>query len=465
MLLQDALLNLGDLDIMGPVAAPSAPPSQGRALLEPTCPAAPQAACATTVTATGSTQSPVAAADSEASPSTAVATVDAQTPKYVAWPAAGSPQFSMLGTSPTISAAVASSEQLQHLAACGSAANLEGLSGSSNVLQELAAAAAGPFVPHAMDVAVPPSRSCSCTQLANSATAANPPGAGHIAPINPAVGNVKVWGDAHSASAAAAAAGAQAAAATASTVTGNGQQYTGQLSVQASLGMSMPGTAGCSSPAIDRHSDPGNAVSSSYAVGGGVCAPRATDGYAAYMQPLVQPEVVVIVTNERQKLPAMEQLLALLAAPLPAAAARRPSEMYREVSTFTSKGKQAISLQKVMCQLSVLGLQSSLAGLGLSRPLGSMSEGTVVAPTASQQLQQPHAAALLADLQLLLNYLARNIRCAVDAGRVVIALHVPDAADTALDKPGLVIAATAGSLQEATSVVRSLVDQLALVYD
>jgi hypothetical protein len=192
------------------------------------------------------------------------------------------------------------------------------------------------------------------------------------------------------------------------------------------------------------------------------------DGFASYMQPLVQPEVVVIVTNERHKLPAMEQLLALLAAPLPHAAARRPSELYREVSTFTSKGRQAISMQKVMCQLSVLGLKSSLAGLGLSRSVGDLNDGVVTAPGSApdaQLMQQPHAAALLTDLQLLLNYLARNIRCAVDAGRVVIALHVPDMVHGAQDKPGLVIAATAASLQEATSVVRSLVDQLALVYD
>lgn len=185
---------------------------------------------------------------------------------------------------------------------------------------------------------------------------------------------------------------------------------------------------------------------------------------ASLLQSLVQPEVVVVVTQERAKVPAIEQLLALLAAPLPAGTARKPAEAYREVSTFTSKGRQAVSAAKVMCRMGALGLRES--ALARCPRLFATATGGVSGPGSADggvALQQQ--AALMADLQLLLSHLARSIRCSVDVGRVVIVLHVPGVDAVVPEEPGLVIATTAGSLHDATTVVKSLVDQLAVLYD
>lgn len=438
--LQGALLGLGDLDIIGTLGSPSAAANKH----EQHQSAARQAAGA------GKTAGvPAAVAAAAGCPTALRSPADVETSHYPAWTTNGSPKLSRLGTSPSSSGGTAGCQQLQQqLAACGSAATIEVLSGSSNILTDLAGSA--PFMLHTGDRLVPPSRSCSSTQLASAMGAisygrqcqpqhslgAGSPETAYMGPAAAASGTCSAWLDAHTAGG-----------------VGAGSPQMNNSIPMISGGLPTPGL---------RLSDPGNAVPSSC----GLIGPAEDSAFTAMMQPLVQPEVVVMVTSERCKVPAMEQLLALLAAPLPAGAARRPSDTYREVSTFTSKGRQAISAQKVMCQLSVLGLKSTLSGLGYTGPMSSLSgAGRPGSPTALQQLTPQQGAALLADLQLLLNYLARNIRCAVDAGRIVIALHVPDAYDAAADQPGLVIAATAGTLQEATSVVRSLVDQLALVYD
>eukprot|EP00878_Enallax_costatus_P006245 GHUV01006548.1.p1 GENE.GHUV01006548.1~~GHUV01006548.1.p1 ORF type:complete len:939 (+),score=387.24 GHUV01006548.1:556-3372(+) len=445
---QAPLLGLADLDIMGPLGSPSAA-AAAAVKLELPQPAAHQAAGAGKAVA-----APIAAtaAASETGRSAAAGgPADVETPR---WAANGSPQVNRLALSPSSSAGAAGGcQQLQQqLAACGSTANLEVLSGSSNMLTDLAGGP-GPFLLPSGDRLVPPSRSCSSTQLAGAVGAVSQtwqcqpqhslgvsgPATAYMAPAVAATSSCSAWVDEH-------------------TARGVGA---GSPQMNNSIPMMSSGP-----PATGfRLSDPGSVFPGSSC---GFNGPAGESMYTTLMQPLVQPEVVVMVTSERCKVPAMEQLLALLAAPLPMGAARRPSEAYREVSTFTSKGRQAISAQKVMCQLSVLGLKSTLAGLGYTGPISGLSGAVAGPPGSSSALQQlsPHqAAALLADLQLLLNYLARNIRCAVDAGRVVIALHVPDAFDAAQEEPGLVIAATAGTLQEATSVVRSLVDQLALVYD
>eukprot|EP00775_Hariotina_reticulata_P013359 gene13359-13487_t len=178
---------------------------------------------------------------------------------------------------------------------------------------------------------------------------------------------------------------------------------------------------------------------------------------SSLMLPLVQPDVVVVVTEG--PLPSMDQLLALLAAPLPSKFRLSasdgttssghnficPATTYLEVSTFTSRGVQAVSAAKVKSQLSVLGLSSQLAATGLDKP------------TAAATVQ----AALQADMQVLLHHLAHSMMRAVDVGRVVLALRLGHM--TASDA-GLLIATTARSVQEATQAVKGLVDQLALVY-
>lgn len=431
---QGALLGL---DIMGPVG-----PLSANAKVDPQLPAAMVAADVTAAANTPVQETvPAAAAASDSGHKRAsVAAPDTETPKYPVWAATGGSPLSRACMSPTSSAATAGGQQLQQqLAACGSAANLEVLSGSSNVLSELVAVPAGPLLGPLGECMVPPSRSCSSTQLATNLAASKSwqgqPGLASSA----LAGGVGLWGEGLPIS-------------TGPAAFGLGNQHGGQPRRTSSPGLiDVPATG-------FRYSDTGAAVPSNSGL----------LGTPAWMQPLVQPEVVVMVTSERHKVPAMEQLLALLAAPLPDGAARRASDVYREVSTFTSKGRQAISVQKVMCQLSVLGLKSSLAAVGVPCSMSSLGGAAAAGPSSAlavYQLLPPQSAALLKDLQLLLNYLARNVRCAVDAGRVVIALHVPKEAGGAQDEPGLVIAATAGTLHEATYVVRCLVDQLALVYD
>jgi len=176
---------------------------------------------------------------------------------------------------------------------------------------------------------------------------------------------------------------------------------------------------------------------------------------SSLMLPLVQPDVVVMVTEG--PLPSMDQLLALLAAPLPpgfrlsvsdcATSSGRnqicPATSYLEVSTFTSRGVQAVSAAKVKSQLSLLGLGSQLAATGLE------------ATSANVQ------AALQADVKVLLHHLAHSMMRTVDVGRVVLALRLGSL--SAYDA-GLLIATTARTVQEATQAVKGLVDQLALVY-
>eukprot|EP00879_Flechtneria_rotunda_P004102 GHRR01004347.1.p1 GENE.GHRR01004347.1~~GHRR01004347.1.p1 ORF type:complete len:793 (+),score=335.48 GHRR01004347.1:335-2713(+) len=176
---------------------------------------------------------------------------------------------------------------------------------------------------------------------------------------------------------------------------------------------------------------------------------------ALLLQPLVQPEMMVLVTPK--VLPSMEQLLALLAAPLPVGAAMRPAEAYLEVSTFTSKGPQAISPDKLMCQLAVLGIKSQIAEMRMGELPGckitSLRAGGARGMAGIE-------GAIVADLERLLRHLARNMRRVVDVGRVVLAMRL----NAAVAEPGLVIATTAATVQQATTAVKSLVDQLALVY-
>jgi hypothetical protein len=178
---------------------------------------------------------------------------------------------------------------------------------------------------------------------------------------------------------------------------------------------------------------------------------------SSMMLPLVQPDVVVMVTEGL--LPSMDQLLALLAAPLPSKFRLSasdgstsnghnlicPTTTYLEVSTFTSRGVQAVSAAKVKSQLSLLGLGSQLATTGL--------EGITAA--AGMQV------ALQADVKALLHHLAHSMMRTVDIGRVVLALRL---GSIAAHDAGLLIATTARTVQDATQAVKGLVEQLALVY-
>lgn len=161
----------------------------------------------------------------------------------------------------------------------------------------------------------------------------------------------------------------------------------------------------------------------------------------------------------------MEQTLALLAAPMPAGSTRKAPETYLEVSTFTSRGPQAISPHKVMFQLAVLGLPSKMADAGcLPAAAAAAAPGSmgVDAQAQMQMLRSVPAATLAADLQALLGHLAHNMRRSADVGRVVVCVRLD--ASVGAGEPGLVIATTAGSKEQATAAVRGLVNQLALVY-
>ncbi|WIA37481.1 hypothetical protein OEZ86_014397 [Tetradesmus obliquus] len=157
--------------------------------------------------------------------------------------------------------------------------------------------------------------------------------------------------------------------------------------------------------------------------------------------------------------------LALLAAPMPAGSTRKAPETYLEVSTFTSRGPQAISPHKVMFQLAVLGLPSKMADAGcLPAAAAAAAPGSmgVDAQAQMQMLRSVPAATLAADLQALLGHLAHNMRRSADVGRVVVCVRLD--ASVGAGEPGLVIATTAGSKEQATAAVRGLVNQLALVY-
>jgi hypothetical protein len=193
-------------------------------------------------------------------------------------------------------------------------------------------------------------------------------------------------------------------------------------------------------------------------------AAASTSGFdALLLQPLVQPQVMVTVTS--RALPSMDQTLALLAAPMPAGSTRRAPETYLEVSTFTSRGPQAISPHKVMFQLAVLGLPSKMADAGC---LPAAAAATTAMPggmgvdAQMQLLRSVPAATLAADVQVLLGHLAHNMRRSADVGRVVVCVRLD--ASVGASEPGLLIATTAGSKEQATTAVRGLVNQLALVY-
>lgn len=309
---------------------------------------------------------------------------------------------------------------------CGSAAHLPALTGSSGGLDDMAAATA-------VSGGFPPSRSCSSTQLAATVAA----------------GQQQLPARQRRSS---------SGAATSSLLQLDMLSMPPGAeppSVGIAAGYTSIADAGCGFEGL------GSGVAAHHALAGSsgclsglacmqpsAATVTAVDGTDVLLQPLVQPEVMMMVAP--RPLPSMDQVLALLAAPMPAGTTRRPAEAYLEVSTFTSRGPQAISLHKVMCQLAVLGLQCKSAEAGTS-------------PAGAAVAEHAAAAAMAADLQLLLQHLGRNIRRAVDVGRVVMFLRL-DGSTAAVD-PGLIIAATSCSKAEATRAVRGLVDQLALVYD
>jgi hypothetical protein len=222
-----------------------------------------------------------------------------------------------------------------------------------------------------------------------------------------------------------------------------------------------PPSAGLAGPAPQQQQQQQQQQQPVDAAGLGAAAASTAGFDALLLQPLVQPQVMVTVTG--RSLPSMEQTLALLAAPMPAGSTRRAPETYLEVSTFTSRGPQGISPHKVMFQLAVLGLPSKMAEGGcLPAAAAAALPGSMGVDAQMQVLRSVPAATLAADLQALLGHLAHNMRRRVDVGRVVVCVRL-DAA-VAAGEPGLVIATTAGSKEQATSAVRGLVNQLALVY-
>jgi hypothetical protein len=151
--------------------------------------------------------------------------------------------------------------------------------------------------------------------------------------------------------------------------------------------------------------------------------------------------------------PSNEQILALLAAPLPGAygpAAAVCKQQYTEVTLYTEKGRHPVAAGQLSHQLQKQRLFSSLAAVA-----------EFGASTASSFQE-----ALRSDLQAFLSQLLAAARHSMDLGRLVAVwrLDAVGAGSTAIDNDvGLIIAASATSKAKAEAAVMWLLNSMEAV--
>lgn len=166
---------------------------------------------------------------------------------------------------------------------------------------------------------------------------------------------------------------------------------------------------------------------------------------------MCQPRDMVVITHTA--VPSNEQILALLAAPLPGAygpgtAACR--QQYTEVTLYTEKGQHPVAAGQLSQQLQKHRLFSSLAALTESEA------------TSASSFQE----ALKNDLKAFLSQLLDAARHTMDLGRLVAVwrLDPDDAGSAALDSDvGLIIAASATSKSKAEAAVMWLLNSMEAV--
>jgi hypothetical protein len=166
---------------------------------------------------------------------------------------------------------------------------------------------------------------------------------------------------------------------------------------------------------------------------------------------MCQPRDVVVITQAA--VPSNEQILALLAAPLPGAygpVAAVCRQQYTEVTLYTEKGQHPVAAVQLSQQLQKQRLFSSLAAFAES------------AASSASSFQE----ALRSDLQAFLLQLLEAARHTMDLGRLVAVwrLDADGAGSTALDSDvGLIIAASATSKAKAEAAVMWLLHSIEAV--
>jgi hypothetical protein len=169
---------------------------------------------------------------------------------------------------------------------------------------------------------------------------------------------------------------------------------------------------------------------------------------------LVQPPVVVMV--RQQELPSQDQVLALLASQLPAAAAG--GGPFQQAAVFTGCGQQPVRSSSIAAALHQRGLPSQLAAHGSSSSNGAMPDINT---------------ALAADLEALLTASAASWQRQPGVGRVVVVMRLPPRDGSGGSAPeesgsearqagdvGLMIAVAASTQAAADTVVAGIQAQL-----
>jgi len=210
----------------------------------------------------------------------------------------------------------------------------------------------------------------------------------------------------------------------------------------------------CYTPAA-MHSQFGGLCASTAAVAAqqGLCGPH--DGLDMFA-PMCQPRDVVVVT--RATVPSQDQILALLAAPLPreprvTAAPRTANQQQQqcmEVSLYKENGPHPLLPEELVKQLQQRGLPSKLAA---ARASGTLSD------------RASYHSCLKEDLETFLMHLSAKARCSPVIGRVVIVLRVGGEGGGGVlsfgqSKTGLIIAASSSDKMVAESMVMGLLGEM-----
>ena len=186
---------------------------------------------------------------------------------------------------------------------------------------------------------------------------------------------------------------------------------------------------------------------------------------------MCQPRDMVVLT--RNAVPSSDQMLALLAAPLPgdfAPASSAYTHRYTEVALYTEKGPYSVSGHLLAQQLQQRGLPSRLAA-ALPAP------GTVMDGRGSNSgLQLGAEAAVSSDVETMLLHCMGSVRRSADIGRMVVVLRLGGALPeggggpsggafnaSSSSEAGFVIAASAGRKSLAEEAVLWVLQQLETV--
>lgn len=161
---------------------------------------------------------------------------------------------------------------------------------------------------------------------------------------------------------------------------------------------------------------------------------------------MCQPQDMAVVTQ--RGVPSNEQVLALLAAPLPGdfALGSCARQQYTEVMLYTEKGPHVVDPSALAQQLQQWGSQSALASTA-----------------GPHSCSSTHGQALRGDVEKYLLLLMGSLRRTVDLGRLVIVLRVGgdgDSSAASRGEVGLIIAASASNKAAAEGAVMRLLDSM-----